>query len=129
MIHTFSLPQLLLQSLTLSFDIHLFSPFIPLEQLKGFDRWYLTILVHFAPNLISSASTSLTPQPPILSLVCTCVPPCFQLSCPWGYWGGLEGPMPRPRVSSISAVGCQGPADLFSPSPMRLKRYWRSSAL
>lgn len=46
-----------------------------------------------------------------------------------GGGSGRVWPVPRPRVSSISADEYQGLADLSAPSPMRLKRYWRSSAL
>lgn len=90
MIHTFSLPRLLLQSLTLNFDIQLFSPFTSLEQQKGFGRWYLAVPVHFAPNLISSASPSFAPQPPSFGLVHTCVSQ-FPAITSMGCWGGLEG--------------------------------------
>lgn len=89
----FSLPQLLLQSLTLIFDIRLFSPFISLKQQKGFGRWHLTIPIHFAPNLISSASPSFAPQPPSLRLVRTCVSqfPAITSMGISGGGGGLEG--------------------------------------
>lgn len=107
MIHKFSLPQLLLQSLTLSFDIHLFPPFIPLEQQKGFGRWYLTISVHFAPNLISSASPSFAPQPPS-PVWCIHVCSVSSYSHRDTAGSGRVWPMPRSRMGSISTVGCQG---------------------
>lgn len=127
----FSLPQLLLQSLTLIFDIRLFSPFISLKQQKGFGRWHLTIPIHFAPNLISSASPSFAPQPPSLRLVRTWVSqfPAITSTGISGWGAGRVWPVPRPRVSSISADEYQGLTDLSAPSPMRLKRSWRSSAL
>lgn len=122
MIHTFSLPQLLLQSLTLNFDIRLFSPFISVDQQKGFGRWRLTIPVRFAPTLSSSASPPFTPQPPRPTLVCTRMsqfPAIASMGVLRG--SGRVWPMPRPRVGSISAVGYQGLAHLSAHSPMRLE--------
>lgn len=123
MIHTISLPQLVLQSLSLNFDITLLSP-VSLEQQKAFgmlcqDPWAAAHCSSLLLGLQHPFCQASSPAPlPFLhhqvSLGCTRACPSLLLSPPWGCRWHLArfGPGQAPRrvcAMELEAPGPYGP--------------------